>query len=269
MENVLFKQSFMGFDRRQVLEYINHLSARAKADADACAKAQKDLELEIRSLSEKLSQSDANLQVTQQDKEKMSDELETLKRNSSDLKKRINIYRNLITEKDKEISQIKAEYNTLSRENEKLSQENRQWKTKQDEIASCMVEASVRAKQIIEQANRQAQQTKAEFDNNAGQLMAKVADMKIEISRLEQQLEVSFEKLSDAMHNMDSAATNIENQVKEYRRQVSDLDMPFATVDEPIVKPEILHSSFSPEKIQPKKTLTESVLDTISKLLEK
>ncbi|MBR4036539.1 MAG: hypothetical protein IKJ05_07410, partial [Oscillospiraceae bacterium] len=132
------------------------------------------------------------------------------------------------------------------------------------EIAACMVEASVRAKEIINRATQQARRTKAEFDANAADLMVKVADVKSEISRLEQQLEQSFAKLSTAMENMDKASSVIETQVMEYRKKVDDIDkISPATVVEPV----------APVKAEPKqpvkKSLTDSVLDTISKLLEK
>jgi hypothetical protein len=86
-----------------------------------------------------------------------------------------------------------------------------------------------------------------------------------EHGRLEQQLERSFAKLSTAMENMDKASSVIESQVMEYRKQVDTIDKitPVAVAAEDpapakaVVKPVA------------KKSLTDSVLDTISRLLEK
>ena len=264
MENILFKQSFRGFDRNQVLEYIDGLSTEMSRQAENYNQIQKGLDAEIRTLSDKLSLTGENLNVSQEKVVQLTKDLEEIKQDNIQLKNQINTYRNMILERDKEISQIKINYNQLSEQRDQLEKENSDWKSKQDEIAACMVEASVRAKEIINRATQQARRTKAEFDANAADLMVKVADVKSEISRLEQQLEQSFAKLSTAMENMDKASSVIETQVMEYRKKVDDIDkISPATVVEPV----------APVKAEPKqpvkKSLTDSVLDTISKLLEK
>ena len=218
MENILFKQSFRGFDRNQVLEYIDNLSDQMSRQAENYTEIQKGLEEEIRTLTDKLSATGENLTDSNEKLQELSIHLAGLKKDNVELKKQINTYRNMILERDREISQIKINYNELSQQRDQLEKENADWKSKQDEIAACMVEASVRAKEIITRANEEAQRTKAEFDVNAANLMDKVADVKSEISRLEQQLEESFEKLSTAMENMDKASSVIEEKVAEHRK---------------------------------------------------
>ena len=66
MENILFKQSFRGFDRNQVLEYIDGLSNEMSRQAEYYNKIQKGLEEEIRTLSDKLSLTGENLNVSQE-----------------------------------------------------------------------------------------------------------------------------------------------------------------------------------------------------------
>ncbi|MBR5521354.1 MAG: hypothetical protein IKU54_05090 [Oscillospiraceae bacterium] len=265
MENVLFRQTLRGFDRQQVLEYIDNLSAQMSQQAEDYTNIQKDLEAEIQSLSLRLSENKGNLDISQELSAKLQTELDEIKQNNFELKRQINTYRNIIQEKDREISEIKINYGQLSEHNDQLETENAQWKARQDEIAACMVEANLRAKQIINQATAEAHQKKAEFDANAADLMGKVADVKGEISRLERQLEDSFAKLTDAMEKMDKASTVIEAQVKEYRTEVSKMDdFPPVTYRETYPTEKIVKA-----KALPKKTLTDSVLDTISKLLEK
>lgn len=264
MENILFKQSFRGFDRNQVLEYIDNLSTEMSRQADNYNQIQKGLEEEILTLSDKLSTTGENLNISQEKVLQLTKNLEEIKQDNVELKNQINTYRNMILERDREISSIKINYNQLSRQRDELEKENADWKSKQDEIAACMVEASVRAKQIINRATEEAQRTKAEFDANAADLMEKVADVKGEISRLEEQLEQSFAKLSTAMENMDKASSVIESQVMEYRKQVDDIDK---------ISPATVAGEEAPVKavVKPvvKKSLTDSVLDTISRLLEK
>lgn len=264
MENVLFRQTFRGFDRRQVLEYIDNLSAQMAQQADDYTNLQKGLESEIQTLSQQLSEKRENLALSRDISAKLKEELDYLKQNNTELKRQITSYRNMILEKEREISRIKQDYRKLSDHSEELEKENAGWKAKQDEIAVCMVEASVRAREIIENATQQAEKTKAEFDMNAANLMGKVADVRTEISRLETQLEESFAKLSSAMENMDKASHVIENQVMEYRTKVDSLDVaPRQTVEEPV------RSGPVKAKVVAKKSLTDSVLDTITKLLEK
>ena len=264
MENILFKQSFRGFDRNQVLEYIDGLSNEMSRQAENYNKIQKGLEEEIRTLSDKLSLTGENLNVSQEKVVQLAKNLEEIKQDNIELKNQINTYRNMILERDREISRIKVNYNQLSRQRELLEKENADWKSKQDEIAACMVEASVRAKQIINRATEEAQRTKAEFDANAADLMGKVADVKGEISRLEQQLEQSFAKLATAMENMAKASSVIETQVMEYRSKVDMIDK-----ITPATAVEADEQIKAEAKTPVKKSLTDSVLDTISKLLEK
>lgn len=268
MENILFRQTFRGFDRRQVLEYIDNLSAQMSRQADDYSDIQKGLEAQIHALSQQLSENQDSLAISRDTAEKLKEELDCLKQDNIELKKQINTYRNIILEKDREIAQIKSDYNRLSGRAQALEIENADWKSKQDEIAACMVEASVRAREIINRATQHAEKTKAEFDANAAGLMEKVADVKVEISRLEQQLEDSFSKLSAAMENMDKASTVIENQVIDYRNKVDKIDrFTYNTQETSTEKPK----NPLEEKNRPdiKKTLTDSVLDTITKLLEK
>ncbi len=269
MENILFRQTFRGFDRRQVLEYIDNISAQMAKQAEEYENIQKGLEEKIHTLSRQLSQSEDNLSLSREAREKLAEELEYLKENNADLKKRVGTYRNMILERDREISQIKVSYNKLSDHSRQLEKENADWKSKQDEIASVMVEANVRAKQIIDAATQQARRTKAEFDSNAANLMEKVADVKGEIGRLEQQLEETFAKLSVAMENMDKASEKIENQVNEYREKVDKIDNFTPALAEETQREESARSQIPGARAVAKKTLTESVLDTITKLLEK
>ena len=66
MENILFKQSFRGFDRNQVLEYIDDLSEQMAKQAENYTEIQKGLEDEIRTLTDKLSLTGENLSVSKE-----------------------------------------------------------------------------------------------------------------------------------------------------------------------------------------------------------
>ena len=89
MENILFKQSFRGFDRNQVLEYIDGLSNEMSRQAENYNKIQKGLEEEIRTLSDKLSLTGENLNVSQEKVVQLAKNLEEIKQDNIELKNQI------------------------------------------------------------------------------------------------------------------------------------------------------------------------------------
>lgn len=267
MENVVFKQSLMGFDRQQVLNFIDTLAAQLKTQEQEYTEKQERLENEINSLSDNLATSSENLKAATEKIQALSAELEEFKHSSIEIKNQINTYRNLLLEKDREIVEIKSNYNDLANQRDSLEQDNLVWQSKQNEIASCLVDANVKAKEIINSATLKAQQTKEEFDANAGQLFDKVEDVKSEIARVEEQLEVSFQKLKTAMEAMDDSSKVIEEQVLSYRQQVSTLDVKLQEGENQADRAQEKATTATVPNL--KKTLTDNVLDTILKLLEK
>lgn len=261
MENIFFKQSFMGFDRSQVLEYINNLIQEMHQQADDYEDKVHTLERDIDDFTKQLADCQESLAISSESSQKLAREVDSLKQTNSQLRERTKTYVETIKERNKELALVKEDCNRLSRRAFRLEQENRQWKSKQDEIATCLVEASVRAKQIIERANAKAAISKRQFDRNASGLMTRVVDVRAEIARLEKQLEESFQKLSQAMRNMDAAGSLIESQIQDYQNRVQRLDK--TKVDVSLDEGEI------PEEPKAKKTLTDSVLDSISKLLDR
>ena len=101
MENILFKQSFRGFDRNQVLEYIDDLSDQMSRQAENYTEIQKGLEEEIRTLTDKLSQTGENLNISKEKVQELSRNLAGLRQDNIELKKQVNTYRNMILERDR------------------------------------------------------------------------------------------------------------------------------------------------------------------------
>ena len=95
-------------------------------------------------------------------------------------------------------------------------------------------------------------------------MVSDAQDRKAEIAKLEDQLEGSFARLNTAMENMDKAGLAIEQQVNSYREQIGFLDE-----EQPQAPEKAFSARTTGKRVQLKKSLTDSVLDTISKLLEK
>ena len=104
MENVLFKQSLRGFDRQQVLEYIDSLSKQMSRQAQEYGRRQESLENEISSLTRQLQDKSDSLNISQKKLDEMIQELNSLKQTNTELKKQVSAYRNMILERDRQIS---------------------------------------------------------------------------------------------------------------------------------------------------------------------
>lgn len=272
MDNVVFKQSVMGFNRTQVLEYIDTLVKQLKDREDEYAQKQQEYQQEIESLTSKCQENKQDLTLTVDKIKELSVELEYFKNNNTELKNQIEHYKNLLLTKDGELIEVKRENFSLKTRCDLLAADNDSWKKRQDKIGECLIEAQIKADEIIAQAHWQAEETQKAMAEQASKLSKDVTDLKGEIARVEAQLEQSFAKLQKAMETMDSSAKTIEEQVDSYKAKIDDMD---TSVVEPKYakpaekrKPQHTVGTYA-VKMKPaqKKTLTDSVLDTIAKII--
>ena len=89
MDNVVFKQSVMGFNRTQVLEYIDTLVKQLKEQENEYTQKQKELEEEISSLSAKCAENKQDLALTVDKIKELSVELDYFKKTMPSLKHRL------------------------------------------------------------------------------------------------------------------------------------------------------------------------------------
>lgn len=265
MENIVFNQSIMGFNRGQVLEYIDTLVKQLKEQENEYTQKQERLQQEVDGLSAKCVENKEDLTLTVEKIKELSEEIEYFKKNNFELKSQTDHYRNLILSKDSEIISLKKDTSTLKVNCEQLSQENEKWKSRQNKISECLVEANLRADEIIVAAQKEADNRKVQLRVNVSSLSSGVVVLKDEISQVEKQLEQSFQKLQKAMADMDASAHTIEQQVNSYKEKVDGIDG--------IETPRKLIPQGVPQArpfVRPiKKNLTDTVLDTISKILDK
>ncbi|MEG2929810.1 MAG: hypothetical protein RR846_09735, partial [Oscillospiraceae bacterium] len=128
MENVVFTQSLMGFNRAQVLEYIDAIVKQLKDQEIEYTQKQERLQQEVDSLSEKCAENKEDLTLTVEKIQELSEEVEYFKKNNFELKNQIDHYRNLILTKDGEIISLKKDASTFKAQCEKLSAVNSEWK---------------------------------------------------------------------------------------------------------------------------------------------
>ena len=271
MDNVVFKQSVMGFNRTQVLEYIDTLVKQLKEQETEYTNKQLALQDEIDRLSSKCAENKQDLTLTVDKIKELSVELEYFKKNNEELKNQIDYYKNLILTKDGEIVELKKNTFSLKTRCELLTAENDSWKKRQNKIGECLIEAEMKAEAIVKEAEEKAEATKKAMEEQATKLSRDVDDLKDEISRVEAQLEQSFAKLQKAMATMDSSARTIEEQVDSYKTKIEAIKTS-APGNEPAVSKDKKVASLSdtyaikPRPVQ-KKSLTDSVLDTIAKII--
>ena len=273
MDNVVFKQSVMGFNRTQVLEYIDTLVKQLKEQENEYTYKQRELESEISALSAKCAENKQDLALTVDKIKELSIELDYFKKNNAELKTQIDYYKNLILTKDGEIVSLKKETFSLKTRCELLSAENEGWKKRQDKIGECLIEANIKAEEIIRNAEKQAEQTKQALADEAQKLSGDVINLKDEIARVEAQLEQSFAKLQTAMATMDTSARTIEQQVDEYKTKIDAIETESKPLQTKSVNKDKKVASLAdtyavkvPSK-PVKKSLTDSVLDTIAKII--
>lgn len=273
MDNVVFKQSVMGFNRTQVLEYIDTLVKQLKEQENEYTQKQKELEDEISSLSAKCAENKQDLALTVDKIKELSIELDYFKKNNAELKTQIDHYKNLILTKDGEIVSLKKDTFALKTRCELLTAENESWKKRQDKIGECLIEANMKAEKIVRNAEAEAEQVKQQMVEQTQALKGDVINLKEEIARVEAQLEQSFAKLQHAMETMDSSSKTIEQQVDEYKAKIeaieteSKAELPKSqSKDKKVASLADTYAVKVPAK-PAKKSLTESVLDTIAKII--
>ena len=274
MDNVVFKQSVMGFNRTQVLEYIDTLVKQLKEQETEYTNKQLALQEEIDKLSSKCEENKQDLTLTVDKIKELSVELDYFKKNNAELKTQIDHYKNLILTKDGEIVSLKKDTFALKTRCELLTAENNSWKKRQDKIGECLIEAEMKAEAIVKAAEEKAEETKKSMEEQASKLSRNVVDLKGEITRVEAQLEQSFAKLQKAMETMDSSARTIEEQVDSYKAKIegikTSLDAEEKNAEAPSKDKKVASLSDTYAiKARPvqKKSLTDNVLETIAKII--
>lgn len=270
MSNVVFKQSIMGFNREQVLEYIDTLVKQLKDCEEEYVQKQHQLQQEIENLSADCDENRQKLTSTIDKINKLEDELKYFKNNNAELKSQIDYYKNLLLAKDSEMVTVKRENFSLKTRCELLAKDNENWKKRQDKIGQCLIDAQVKAEEIVSNACAEAEQKKQSIEKQAAKLSGDVDNLKFEIAKVEQQLEQSFGKLQKAMQMMETSAKSIEEQVDEYKSKTEKLSIDFVEDDD--VK--TCSNSSAAKNVhttavfsKTKKSLTENMLETISKIL--
>ena len=272
MDNVVFKQSVMGFNRTQVLEYIDTLVKQLKDQETEYTNKQLALEEEIDRLSSKCAENKQDLTLTVDKIKELSVELEYFKKNNEELKNQIDYYKNLILTKDGEIVNLKKDNFALKTRCELLTADNDNWKKRQNKIGECLIEAEMKAEAIVKAAEEKAEATKKSLEEQAAKLSRDVVDLKDEIGRVEAQLEQSFAKLQKAMETMDSSAKTIEEQVDSYKNKIDKIKTRVDDEGTPVASKDKKVASLSDTyaiKARPvqKKTMTDNILDTIAKII--
>ena len=160
MDNVVFKQSVMGFNRTQVLEYIDTLAKQLKDQENEYMTRKQELEAEVGTLSAKCAEKRQDLELTVEKIRELSEELDFFRKNNDELKGQIEYYKDLIMSKDGEIVNLKRNTFSLQTRVDLLSAENDSWKKRQDKIGETLIEANMKAEEIIRNAEEKAFLTK-------------------------------------------------------------------------------------------------------------
>ncbi len=263
MENVVFKHSIMGFNTHQVLDHIDMLLKQIKTQKQEFSTAQDKLHEQVIALNSQINQ---NAKESQNAKEAISllkDEIINTNSKNEELERKLLEYKEIIAKKDENFYQVKKDLFTASAQILSLTKENEYWKERQDQISKSLVDANMKAQDIIENAYEEAQEIKIQLKEQAKQLNEGVDDIKSSILEIENQLDVSFKKVKNAINLIDSSTNDIKVKINDYAQ----------AIDTPIKKSGYKKTNVSKDRLHNKthhkKTVVDNLLDTLANLLNK
>ncbi len=263
MEKEIFKQSIMGFDRSQVIKYIDDLLREMTEKEIEYKNKQEELEKEIKLLQNSIGKNDTELLEAKEAVELLKKGIIEAAKNNQGLQEKLSKYKEFIILKETAYTELKEKHDSKTEEIEKIHNENEYWKLRQEEISTTLIEAKLTAKEIVNDANNKAEEIKNKFKEDADNLSKEFVGVKRSIEDIEKQIEASFSKVSGAISLIDKSSEELEERIKNYSLNTNNLGQ---NIENTVY-------NNNPTKAKPKRqaktSLLENVLESISSLLDK
>ncbi len=261
MEKEVFKQSLLGFDRNQVIKYIDDLLKELKEKEIEYIKKQEELTNEIELLKASINQNETEFLKAKESAQILKEEIDKANKQNKELEEKLSKYREFIFLKEDAYNNLKLKYDEKDTEISKIIKENQHWKDRQEEISSTLVEARLKAKDIVLEAKEEANNIKLKFCEDANGLAKDFINVRSSIEDMEKQLEMSFTKVKNAINLIDKSSGDIQDKIINYSINIDDFGKDSRQYT---YKKEGFKS-----KKEEKPTLIENILESISNLLEK
>lgn len=219
MENqVIFKTSLSGFNKREVLDYIDELTRSSKAAVTDLEKKMEDMQRENASY---LQQQEEHLrqlnEMTQELQEKSSKESE-LNAMLSSLNEELQKQQGILREKEMVIAGQENRIQQLRQRSEALEEKNRKYDEAAGQIGQAILDAKAIAKKIVEQANDRAGLVSEKAKETVGYIFSDITAFQGEMDVLKKSVRDTFlsinEQIDHAQQGIDEVAKKYEAMIK-------------------------------------------------------
>lgn len=219
MENqVIFKTSLSGFNKREVLDYIDELTRSSKAAVTDLEKKMEDMQRENAAY---LQQQEDHLrqlnEMTQALQEKSSKETE-LNAMLSSLNEELHKQQGILREKEMVIAGQENRIQQLRQRSEALEEKNRKYDEAAGQIGQAILDAKAIAKKIVEDANDRAGLVSEKAKETVGYIFSDITAFQGEMDVLKKSVRDTFlsinEQIDHAQQGIDEVAKKYEAMIK-------------------------------------------------------
>ncbi len=222
-ENVGFGTAMLGFNKKEVLAYIDRLSAAALEAEQQHAQQAETLQSTVDNLQsensralEELRKSVIILRDERQRSQKAQDEIQALQKQMEEEKKASSDFKNRLFDREQEVVVLRRENTQLSQalafKNAEMEQLRQQCDTRTQQAEQELEQARVQAAEILEQARAQAQQMQQQA--TCAKLPHAAAPEKAEQPQALETMARIEERLKEAQAQLDAAASQMRRSAR-------------------------------------------------------
>ena len=214
--DVGFKKSVIGFDKKQVLDYIEQLNRENQQmsndlmDQISQIEGERDqLQQENSEIKAKLTQLDEGLQQSKELQKQLSDKVVMLNA-------QINDQRQKLVESKVETQQAKNENNILTEQVRQYQQQLKEYEDREFEISTALIDARAMAKNLVAQGRSQGEQERVRILESLSGLGMDLNQLSADILKVSGEVKSTTDALMDKLSMMNDT-------VQIYRSQLANL----------------------------------------------
>lgn len=210
----IFKTVFHGFEKEEVLKYIDELSQEATKSEnelqnkiDEISKSREQLETQIQGFDEKIRNMEQELNIEKGKSTKLSEMVENLQ-------VEIDRQRKQTEAKERECQSQQEQNRTMKAKLDSLEYKSKKYDDATVAIGTAILEAQQSAKRILDAAAQKSEKISEEADVIIGGILTKIDDMQTDFLSLRGKMNESIEMLN-------SRFDEIEQEIERSREVVS------------------------------------------------
>ena len=239
MDNHIFRNALNGFNRQDVIAYIEKSQKEA---AERAAQLEKEIEDLYRTLAEVKDSLDSSLEeraVLDEQLEEHKTYLEEAQQSIEDISAEKLVCESQIRECDEALRAVQAERDDLARRVSDMEGQVEAARREKESVAQLELEARKRAEAIIEDANRQAEELLAQARTQAQSLITSANEqarntVEQAVKRAEEiradmegQVECTVKAYNDLFASFETVATHVSGELRKMDVAVSQLPINF------------------------------------------